>query len=58
MLDVIKRMHRDVVVSTMVGDIKVTVPNGGGVKQGDNPASKYFRAVVQAIVEVYVKPSA
>jgi hypothetical protein len=53
MLDVIQRMHRDVVVSTMVGDIKVTVPNGGGVKQGDNPAPKCFRAVVQAIVEVY-----
>ena len=53
MLDVIQRMHRDVVVSTMVGDIKVTVPNGGGVKQGDNPAPIHSRAVVQAIVEVY-----
>ncbi len=52
MLDVIQRMHRDVVVSTMVGDIKVTVPNGGGVKQSDNPAPKYLRAVVQAIVEI------
>ncbi len=31
MLDVIQRMHRDVVVSTMVGDIKFSVPNGGGV---------------------------
>jgi hypothetical protein len=53
MLNVIQWMHRNVVVSTMVGDIKVTVPNGGGVKQGDNPDPKYFRAVVQAIVEVY-----
>ena len=31
MLDVIQRMHRDVVVSMMVGDIMVTLPNGGGV---------------------------
>ena len=53
MLDVIQRMHRDVVVSTMVGDIKVKVQNGGGVKQGDNPAPIHSRAVVQAIVEVY-----
>jgi hypothetical protein len=30
MLDLIQRMHRDVVVSTMVGYIKVTVPDGGG----------------------------
>ncbi len=55
MLDIIQRMHRDVVVSTMVGDIKVTVPNGGSVKQGDNLTPKYFHAVVQAIVEVYKK---
>ncbi len=53
MLDVIQRMHGDVVVSTMVGDIKVTVPNGGVVKQGDILAPKYVSAVVQVIVEVY-----
>ena len=53
MLDVIKRMHQAVVVSTMVGDIKVTVPNEGGVKQGENSAPKYFLTVVQAIIEVY-----
>ncbi len=52
-LDVIQRMHQDVVVSTMVGDIKVTVSHESGVKQGVMLAPKYFRTVVQAIFEVY-----
>ncbi len=38
--------------STKVGDIKVTAQNGGGVKQEKDSAPKYFRSVVQAIIEV------
>ncbi len=50
MPDSVQCTHRDDVVSTMVGDIKVTIPNGGGVKQGDRPSPEYFR---EATVEVY-----
>ena len=38
----------------LVGDT-VAVPNRGGVQQGENPAPKCLRTVLQAIVEVYME---
>ncbi len=46
MFDVIQCMEQAVLVSTTVRDIKVTDPNEGGLKPGENTAPKNVCKVV------------